>query len=465
MDLFKGNFQTALPFSKETVDVPLDRKVVFGERIQVTLPRMGDMISNISVSFELPELVKPPKEFDSPTPGNTRIHVWRPLVEGDYDMDHYIEYVTFDPLDPLQGLSVTPQPEEWWRILEYDYKADGTKEANNTKYLSYCDSVSRALVEEVQLIVGGQVIQTLNGEIMELLEDLDTPFSQDTAMQKTQGRRYNAEGLGPASSAPQSTYFSDNPPMDMEPYPRRFYAPLKFFFKGNPQLSLPLFALNFHEVELAIKFRPITSVSSLESTSLDISTGLRLFVDYVTLGEQEKSKIIASPLEYIIPQFQLNTYQLANTGDEQNFRMTFKHPAKELLCVIQDMTDIDPYPGQYPPKLFDYQDVLGSLSIRLNDWEKVSHDIATGHHLHSIVPMNHHTASPRRNQYVVAFTLTPEKEDAAGSINFSRVIHPTIGIKLKAENLVQGAQYHMRVYAVSLNMFIIGKGLGSLYFS
>ena len=480
MELFKGSFSSAQPFSKQTVSVPLPDEVNYGQRAQFVLPRMGDVISNITLSFTLPELTRAPKDtIESSEPmidWHGRVHIWRPGVDMDYEQDHFIDTIIFptssDPPESLPSFanfhgSVTLEEGQTWRVGEFDYTLDNTliptaKVENNYKTQGYSDSISNAMLEEASLLIGGQTVQVLNGEILEILNDLTLPFSMDETLSKTQGRVYNPMGMTPAATNPQSSNFDVVQPPDFEPFPRRFYVPLRFFFHNKPGASLPHTLLTHHEVEVALKFRSLKYASSI-TTDVAKPAQLRLFVDYVTLSPPERAAMTAAPPELVIPQYQLNAFELAPTTGEQNVRLTFKHPVKELILVFQDMNTVETPGG--PPRLFEYEDILESLSVRLNDWEKLPHEVGSGDYLHSVVPMNHHTASPRRNVYTYSFTLRPEEDDASGSINFSRVLNPSLSIRLKDVIGLESKNIYMRVYAVSLNVLVFGQGMGSLYFS
>ena len=89
--------------------------------------------------------------------------------------------------------------------------------------------------------------------------------------------------------------------------PRIYYVPLMFWFCRNPGLSLPLIALQYHEVKIVIEFR--TAIECIVSTT---TTGARgaantnttqiydssgvsmqscaLWVDYVYLDTEERRR-------------------------------------------------------------------------------------------------------------------------------------------------------------------------------
>lgn len=115
------------------------------------------------------------------------------------------------------------------------------------------------------------------------------------------------------------------------------YVPLQFFFSKNDGLSLPLIALQYHDVRLSFEFKrlqdcvlytsnvdPIVDLASLKM--LDAS----VYVDYIYLDTEERKRFAQSAHEYLIEQLQF-------TGEEsvsqvnQRFKLTFNHPTKALF--------------------------------------------------------------------------------------------------------------------------------------
>lgn len=86
--------------------------------------------------------------------------------------------------------------------------------------------------------------------------------------------------------------------------PRIYYVPLQFWFCRNPGLSLPLIALQYHEVKVIIEFRTAAELvvglsaagdrdAASDTTTIFDSSGVSLqsaalWVDYVYLDTEER---------------------------------------------------------------------------------------------------------------------------------------------------------------------------------
>jgi len=90
---------------------------------------------------------------------------------------------------------------------------------------------------------------------------------------------------------------------------RIYYVPLQFWFCRNPGLSLPLIALQYHEVKVILEFRTAAELivgltaagdrdNATNTTSIVDSSGVSLqsaalWVDYVYLDTEERKYISA----------------------------------------------------------------------------------------------------------------------------------------------------------------------------
>lgn len=82
--------------------------------------------------------------------------------------------------------------------------------------------------------------------------------------------------------------------------PRIYYVPLMFWFCRNPGLSLPLIALQYHEVKVILEFRQAnelvvgltaagdryTTVNSSAFSATPVLQSAALWVDYVYLDQK-----------------------------------------------------------------------------------------------------------------------------------------------------------------------------------
>ena len=171
-------------------------------------------------------------------------------------------------------------------------------------------SIGHALIEYVELEIGGQRIDKHYGEWLEMWSELTLPAEKRIGFKEMIGR-------------------SDVDTGKIET--NKLYIPLQFFFCRNPGLALPLIALQYHEVKLNIKFRAQADLDSATTPDLAFNE-VRMFVDYVYLDNEERQRFAQMSHEYLIEQVQ-HTGPEATSSDQ--VRLNFNHPVKELVWTAR----------------------------------------------------------------------------------------------------------------------------------
>jgi len=151
------------------------------------------------------------------------------------------------------------------------------------------------LVDEVELEIGGQLIDRQYQEWMNIWNELSTPESKSTglkAMICDIGTR-GTDGVG------------------------NIQVPLQFWFCRNPGLALPLIALQYHEVKLKLKWG---------SSHGGTTASAQVWADYIYLDTDERRRFAQVSHEYLIEQIQKQT-----CGGNDSNKLNFNHPVKELI--------------------------------------------------------------------------------------------------------------------------------------
>ena len=179
-----------------------------------------------------------------------------------------------------------------------------------------------ALVKEVSIEIGGQLIDRHHKEWNQIWNELTTPASKIDglkAMKVASTEPHNASGDAGGRLGTGLVQ-----------------VPLNFWFCRNAGLALPLIALQYHEVEL--KFTWGTNVRPNYNNDTDTGgcgTALvagtadalcKVYCDYIYLDTDERRRFAQVSHEYLIEQVQ--THSLAN---RQSNELTFNHPVKELI--------------------------------------------------------------------------------------------------------------------------------------
>ena len=142
------------------------------------------------------------------------------------------------------------------------------------------------------------------------------------------------------------------------------YVPLQFWFCRNPGLSLPLIALQYHEVKINLQFNDARQCywCSADSSYANQAPCLRsasLYVDYIYLDTDERRRFAQVSHEYLIEQLQFTGAESVNSTSNK-IKLNFNHPVKELVWVVQPNSNVDlistyPYGG---PQHFNFTDAI-----------------------------------------------------------------------------------------------------------
>ena len=338
---------------------------------------------------------------------------------------------------------------------------------SGTYDVGYTDSVGNAIIDFADLIIGGQLIQRLTGEFIELHNQLTYTDSKQKSFEDLVGTTGTRTGLGPASSNIAGTYGT---------YPRIFVVPLPFYNTDAEPLCIPLSALSQQEVEIQIKIRPLNEIVVTSGTILDFDPKTQLIaatlpVEYVYLEEQEVKYIRNNRLDYLINQVQLSKSSINAGITDVKYRLDFVNPVKELFIVVQnnfvaeanvytgngyynyDNTENDSFPK-------DHQ--LLSMQLDFNDETAIDSGIANTNFLFSLQPMLHHSRVPKddRKFYIYSFSIDPESYFPTGQVNMSRIQNKILTLKLSSCT----QKRNIRIYATSYNILRIESGLAGMLF-
>ena len=159
------------------------------------------------------------------------------------------------------------------------------------------------LIQQVEIEIGGQVMDRHYGEWMYIWESLTSPYDQSVRLDQMLGA--NVAG----------TYST---PAGCNGRPAVLYIPLQFWFCRNPGLALPLIALQYHEVRLNFIFRQATDLVQNTYDGTNLWAGgvaaaaaalprfkdAAVYVDYIYLDTDERRRFAQQTHEYLIDQLQ-----------------------------------------------------------------------------------------------------------------------------------------------------------------
>jgi hypothetical protein len=345
-----------------------------------------------------------------------------------------------------------------------------------TSGVCYQESAGHALIEHVDLIIGGKVIQRLTSDWLQIysehfvtqtkqiaLEELIGKFPERTAHRRVSNR------LIVARNALGNT-------QDIS-----FFVDLPFYFYNHPELAIPLCAINRQEVEVEFKLRTAQEiVIQTNGNKADISQETPKIKDFQLCAEvvhvdcEERIKMQKSRRDYLITQIQQNVFDIASGVNTGQFKLDFVNPVKELYFVIQRQGSVGTDEFEFVTP-FDYDGILEETGNKYILWENLDHltltldgqeiitkDTGTMTFLKAVQAAIHHSKTQLiRRFYSYSFALQPEEWYPTGQVNFSLVKEQILNLSL---NPCTGYSRQVRVYAVNYNILRVGEGTAKTIF-
>jgi hypothetical protein len=361
---------------------------------------------------------------------------------------------------------------------------------SSAQYWTY--GVGNALVKQVEVEIGGQLIDRQYGDWMNIWTELTVPTGKRAGYDNMVGNAVNTDDQLNG--------------LDATTGPFRLYVPLQFWFNRNPGLALPLIALQYHEVKINLEIRAAGDVLRVAAASPSAITSCKLYVDYVYLDTDERRRFAQVSHEYLIEQVQFTGSEtIASGSTNKNVTLNFNHPVKELIWAHTTSNRAQAWASGTigSGNWFNYSgsgtstgmDSFTTALLQLNGHDRFS--VRYADYFRKVQNYEHHTNVPRvgsdlagmesdgkrgyLRQYIYsyAFALSPEEHQPSGTCNFSRIDNAVLQLNYASDsnfpvpsgaNLATtplgGAQsMNLNVYAVNYNVLRIMSGMGGLAYS
>ena len=357
------------------------------------------------------------------------------------------------------------------------------------------------MVQQVEVEIGGQIIDRQYGEWLYLWETLTTDFDTAMKLDSMVGGRYSGGDTNATACRGR---------------PDVLYVPFQFWFNRNPGLALPLIALQYHEVRFNITLNdainlvqgplvdgsiPANAGANLQAAAnaLPAPKDMALYIDYIYLDVEERRRFAQESHEYLIEQLQYEGQQQITSATER-IDLTLNHPVKELIWLFQDARKTDcslpsPSSGNFTrqpyTQPFSYDDIVNRCRIQINGQDRFEERY--GDYFWKVQPYQHHTGGAYDRASVDAtvvqartdvnpinvysFAIAPEEHQPSGTCNFSRIDNATLVIDSIRPQVTAGNPtdvgsfpskaypYNFRLYAVNYNILRIMSGMGGLAYS
>lgn len=336
---------------------------------------------------------------------------------------------------------------------------------NGASPLGYVESIGHAIIEYVDLNIGGTLIQRVPRDWLQIYSENYVTQSKQTNLSKLIGKPpYEISGT------PVTDIIDYIPPTTEE---RLFIVDIPFYFHGNPELSIPICAIKQQEIDIVIQLSSADKCTYQTPNTLSPTTEKGLIKNFhvqtelVALDEPERVKFQEVPIDFIITQIQSDVSRIPAGVTEHNQKLQFVNPVKELYFVIQrvgsdvSVFDYDSLSYLDGTKYTNYEN-LANLRLRLDD--SLILDEITGNviHLRAVQSGIHHSRTQLyRRFYSYSFALEPERWYPTGQRNFSIIKEQYVRLSLNDNT---SPERELRVYALSYNILRVENGTARLFF-
>ena len=358
----------------------------------------------------------------------------------------------------------------------------------------YVESAGHALIEHVDLIIGGKVIQRLTSDYLQIYSEHFVTQTKQNALEELIGkfpeRTAHIRVSNPLIAA-RNALGND---ADIS-----FFVDLPFYFYNHSELAIPLCSINRQEVEVEFKLRNAQDIVIITTGDYaDISGETKKIVDFqlctelVHLDCEERIKLQKTKRDYLITQIQENVFDVGVGVNTGKFKLDFINPVKELYFVVQRHGSNVNATGGYAvgtnlPTIansnfegnfvtpFDYDGLLEETGNKYILWENLDHlaltldgqeiitkDTGTMPFLKAVQGAMHHSKTQLiRRFYSYSFALQPEEWYPTGQVNFSLVKEQILDLSLTP---CIDFPRQVRVYAVNYNILRVGEGTAKTIF-
>jgi len=302
------------------------------------------------------------------------------------------------------------------------------------------------VIDKIELLIGGQIIDTQDITWIGSIEPITGAQNYST--------RYlnNNTGANPTSV-------------------KNGFLPLKFFFNKDWNVSLPLVALQYHDIELRITWNSnigSTIASGVIYDGTDLTNGsakkylnlqYEAWCNFVYLDQAERDYFASTPMDMLITQ--VSRIPIAATNMQE---LALAHPIKFLAfpsinyttsyLAITNSSGFQPANNQFKTQV---------NGVDIGDSRSIFQWIDVPQYYFTPFGYNHNqSAAPVA---IISYALDTSKLQPTGTLNFSRIdtfrIVAPAGTTLSS--LAGGAGNYF--YAVNYNVLRIKDGMAGLLYS
>lgn len=324
-------------------------------------------------------------------------------------------------------------------------------------HISWSNGIGYYMIDYVELQLGGEPIDRITGDMMNILMELTTTYGKKQALYPMIGKK--------------TTFTTSSQTGAL-----KLLIPLPFWFCRSIEKSLPLISMQYTDVKIVIQFKPFSrcwynlpnTLNGLVPSSTPRIGTANLLCNYVYLDVFERTKF-AKQLnhEYLIEQFQsINGYTISQNILNVNIRLFFNHTVKELFWIYRTngANTANDYDNYASITNYDTPNEISvapfkKITLRFNGNDRFETTTETFFRLYQ--PYKYHSSGTNNYIYTYSFALEPENIQPSGTCNFSKIDNAVLSLDM-TPNIPEGI---VNVYCMNYNILRIQNGMSGILFS
>ena len=215
---------------------------------------------------------------------------------------------------------------------------------------------------------------------------------------------------------------------------RTLYVPLPFWFTNNNGLSLPLISMKYHTVYIDLELRPIKEL--VKTLNIDNFFNDRIWninpkldVNYVFLDNIERNRLVKNNIMYLIEQVQYR--DVKNISGKKYIEMQLYHPVKEMLLFARKNSINDD--NEWTNFSDNGENIISDMQIFYDGKQRlekksVEYFTNTQHFIY-------HNNENIKHLLKYSFSLEPEIYQPTGICNFSEMHKIGFDITIKSNQM------------------------------
>ena len=351
----------------------------------------------------------------------------------------------------------------------------------------YVESVGHAIIDHVDLIIGGTIVQRLHSDYLQIYSEHNVTQTKQKALEQLIGKyslrtsdKLVGEVVTGGGIPNRGIIITGTLGARSD---ENFFVDLPFYFYKHPELAIPLCAINKQEVEVEITLRKPEEImvdidgSRVTSPPAIHIKDFKLSTEVVFLDKSERSKMQKMKKDYIITQLQQNVFDVGVGINEGTFNLDFRNPVKELYFVIQRQGTrgngvshgnfVTPFDYDNTALTADNKRILyenlNYLTLKFDGQDIITEETGNVLMLKAVQAAIHHSKTQLiRRFYSYSFALQPEEAYPTGQVNMSNVKEQILHLSLTS---CPDFARQIRVYAVNHNILRVGEGIAQSLFT